>query len=264
MAGKTEKKYKVTKYTVFVFILIVTSVFFLIHFLNWNRDAAVNDKTVNKNLDIINSFDYSDVNTVETAIQTLEANEEKFAFDATKPMTSAQYKQIFKGNIVIGDSITEGLVVYGYLTEESVFCEIGASLATGDYLFSKAASVYPEKAIFAFGMNDILNYSGKTEPFIERYTEVIDQFQKDSPDTEIFINSISIPGEEAIADKPNLGKYEEFNEALITMCNDLGIGYIDSTDILRENPDLYEGDGIHVSSAYYPLWINNMIIKAGL
>ena len=48
------------------------------------------------------------------------------------------------------------------------------------------------------------------------------------------------------------------------MCGELGAEYIDNTEILRENPKLYAGDGIHVSPSYYPLWMARMAQAAGL
>ena len=48
------------------------------------------------------------------------------------------------------------------------------------------------------------------------------------------------------------------------MCKSLNIEYIDNTSILYDNPDLYAGDGVHVTSAYYPIWIERMIKAADL
>ena len=57
---------------------------------------------------------------------------------------------------------------------------------------------------------------------------------------------------------------EEYNEAIKDMCKSLNIEYIDNTSILYDNPDLYAGDGVHVTSAYYPIWIERMIKAADL
>lgn len=48
------------------------------------------------------------------------------------------------------------------------------------------------------------------------------------------------------------------------MCEDLNLTYIDNSYIIEDHPDFYASDGIHVSSEYYPYWLNNMILKAGL
>ena len=72
----------------------------------------------------------------------------------------ARYMSKFKGSIVVGDSVTEGLSVYGWLSDDQVFSKIGSSVMTGDDLFSSAAGTYPSTAFFAFGMNDMGNYRG--------------------------------------------------------------------------------------------------------
>ena len=258
---KSMKKQKINLISVLTLIFFII---FLFNLFSCNKNAEYDKKTINRSLAEIVTFDYSKVTTVESEIKFLESTEAKTTFDASKPLTNAQYRQIFSGSIVLGDSITEGLPAYGYLPEDIVFCKIGASLLNGDELFQQAASTYPLRAFFAFGMNDILNYNGDTEPFIEQYTELLKDFQKTSPDTKIFINSISVPSEEAVKSKPALGKYMDFNKAIEKMCRDMDFVYIDNTSILKNHPDLYAGDGIHVNTEYYPMWINNMIMKAGM
>ncbi len=48
------------------------------------------------------------------------------------------------------------------------------------------------------------------------------------------------------------------------MCKDLKLTYIDNSYIIEDHPNYYAGDGIHVVSEFYPLWMNNMILKAGV
>ncbi len=260
----SKKKYKITGCSLFILVIALLFIAFLIHFINWNKNAPFDAKSINTSLVAIKTFDYSEVTSVESEIRFLESTEAKTSFDASKPLTSAQYKQIFSGNAVIGDSITEGLVAYGYLSEDQVFCKIGASLLNGDELFETSSSTYPARAFMSFGMNDMLNYQGNVKAFINRYSQLIKLFQKISPDTIIYINSISTPTPEAVAKAPGLGQYREFNTALQKMCKDMKITYIDNSSILKNHPELYGEDGIHVNSEYYPLWMNNMIMKAGM
>lgn len=261
---KARGKYKLNGYKLFVMIVFLFSAGFSLHFFRINKNAGVDRHAIDTGLAAISAFDYENVSTVEDEIRKLEKAENRAQIAPGGNLTSAQYKQIFTGDIIIGDSITSGLTAYGYLAEEQVFCKIGASLLNGDELFRSAASTYPVRAFISFGINDILNYRGETPPFIERYTELINKFRSISPGTEIFINSITAPTGEAVSRKPNLGKYAEFNEALKEMCGSLPAAYIDNTHILADDPDLHEPDGIHVKAAYYPLWLDNMISKAGM
>ena len=263
MTNKKSGK-KPVRYIIFLLILLVFAVTFLLNLFSCNRDADVLEKTMNESMAALTAFNYSKVTTVESELERLELTEGRTTFDATKPLTGAEYQKIFKGNIIIGDSITEGLTAYEYLTEETVYSKIGASLINGDDLFKSAAEANPLRVVFAFGINDMLNYNGKCEPFIERYRQVIKEFKKNSPKTKIYINSITVPGPDAIKEHPVLANYNEFNRQLKELCKDMKIGFIDNTKIFENNPDLYAGDGIHLVSSYYPMWMNNIIRKAGM
>lgn len=174
------------------------------------------------------------------------------------------YKSVFEGSVVMGDSITEGLKVYGFLKEDQVYCEIGGSVMNGSDIVRQAAMTKPKTAFFSYGTNDLGMYSGNAEAFTEKYSSVIKTFMEISPDTEIYVNSIAKPSDAKIASGGYFYKWEEFNEAIKDMCDSLGIEYIDNTEILKEHADLYAGDGIHVSTTYYPYWMDNMIRKGKL
>ena len=113
-------------------------------------------------------------------------------------------------------------------------------------------------------MNDMITYRGKTKPFIKEYSKFLDSFHKRSPDTVIFINSISRPDNGAQKRQPSLKNWKKYNEALKKLCEEKGYNYIDNTYILNNNKKLYQPDGIHVMPAYYPIWMNDMIAEAGL
>ena len=107
-------------------------------------------------------------------------------------------------------------------------------------------------------------FSGDAELFVERYREIIEKFRAISPKTKIYVNSIPKPSDAKIAAGGYFYKWEEFNSKVQQMCSEIGAEYIDNTEILRENPQLYAGDGIHVSPSYYPLWMARMAQAAGL
>ncbi len=170
-----------------------------------------------------------------------------------------QYSALFGKSVVIGDSITEGLLVYGFLTEEQSVCEIGGSVMKSDEAIASAAGLSPEKAFFSYGTNDMGMYSGNSQGFIKQYSAVIEKFMEMSPDTKVYVNSIPKPSDGKISSGGYFYKWEDFNSEIKAMCERMDIEYIDNTYILIEHPELYGGDGIHVSPSYYPYWIGNMI-----
>ena len=176
----------------------------------------------------------------------------------------ARYMSKFKGSIVVGDSVTEGLSVYGWLSDDQVFSKIGSSVMTGDDLFSSAAGTYPSTAFFAFGMNDMGNYRGDEKAFIKKYEARLKAFHKASPKTKICVCGISAPTDAAMAKNKSISNYKKFNSAIKKMCAKNKYVYIPTADILQKHPELYAGDGIHAQATYYPYWLDRMIEGAEL
>lgn len=259
------------RYLILVLLCVAFLVLFLLNLLRENRPADEDAVAISDNLRAITQFDFSDVATVESALAAIgepEApaapSEDVAGSDQTVSNNQTDYHNLFASSVVVGDSITEGLSAYGYLGEEICFTEIGASVMGSGYLFDLAAATYPKNAFFSFGINDMGNYNGDASGYINRYKELLKAFCKTSPDTKIYINSIAPPAQFAIDEQPLWGNWETFNNALKEMCKKEGYTYVDTTSILKTQPELYEGDGLHVVSSYYPLWLDIMAEKAGL
>ena len=86
------------------------------------------------------------------------------------------------------------------------------------------------------------SYSGNADLFIEKYTKLIKEFKKTSPDTRILINGITPPSKDAIAKNTILSNYKKFNNGLKEMCKDLKLTYIDNSYIIEDHPNYYAGD----------------------
>lgn len=244
-----------------VCVLLLFSGFFFYNLFRGNSASGAEAEKMSKNISYVAKLQQADIEEVEADIEDME-----YSYPTGGAGSGAdprvRYMKWMAKAIVIGDSLTEGLSVYGWLPEGQVYSEIGASLAISDKLFAKAAAAKPKYAFFAFGMNDMGNYAGDSKKFIMKYSEVIDSFKRKSPKSEIFICSISVPTKDAIAGNSSIGHYKEFNAAIEKMCKNKKLTYIDSTYILLKHPELYAGDGIHVSTDYYKYWLDNMIRKA--
>ena len=243
-------------------VFLVFAILFLFNLISFDVDASYSDEEVAKGRKTVEEHDYSDVKTVESMVKTLEAKDSGNV--STKAKSNVYYLKKFRDSVILGDSITEGLTVYGFLPDDIVLCSIGASLEGSKSLFKKAAKLVPDNAFFTFGMNDMIKYRGKAKPFIKEYSKLIESFQKKSPDSAIYINSISRPSKDAQKRQPSLKNWEKYNKALIALCDEKGYIYIDNSKILEKHNNLYQPDGIHVVPAYYPVWMNNMITMAGL
>ena len=245
---------------ILLIILFLLLLVFLFNLFKYNRAVRISDAAIKKNRSEVEAMQKGIVTDVEKAVAVLD----DAAADSGTSSTQAFYKKKFRNGIVVGDSLTEGLSVYKWLSEEQVFSMIGGSVATGDDLFASAAKALPENAFFAFGMNDMGNYSGDEKAFIKDYGKRLSEFHKKSPDTNIYVCGLSTPKEDAIEKNSSLGKYKTFNKEIKKMCKKKGYKFIDIMDILPEHSDLYAGDGIHAQSEYYPYWLDLMIKEASL
>ena len=244
---------------VLIVLICVTGVF-LFNLFRTNKKADYAVSVVKENVTAVSEFNYSTVADVEKKIEEYEASRSGGGTQQTGP----DYRKIFRGSVVLGDSITDGLSVYGYLGSDQVFSAIGGSVMNSSDMFAQAAAMYPKNAFFSYGMNDLGMYNGNEDLFIEQYQALLENFMKTTPDTKIFINSISKPSDAKIESGGYFYKWEDYNKAIKNMCKKLDIEYIDNTSILKEHPEFYAGDGVHVSTDYYPIWLENMIEKAGL
>ena len=205
------------------------------------------------------------------SIVTNSQNSCSVAFDIASKINSGEitesninYENIFDDSVILGDSITEGLSVYGFLSENIVYCRVGGSVLNSEQMIKDAASTLPSTAFFSYGTNDMGMYSGDSKAFTEKYRGLIEQFKEISPDTKIYVNSIPKPSDSKISSGGYFYKWEDFNLDIKQMCDAIDAEYIDNTDLLIEHPEYYAGDGIHVSTSYYPKWMARMVSAANL
>ncbi len=244
------------------FCVLVFCVLFIFNLFKFNISAGGSDSDIKASEKLVTEMQSGSVEDIESRVKALD--DADGSSSSTVNGVKAKYMRKFKDCVVVGDSLTEGLSVYGFLSSGQVFSKIGASVVYGDDLFDGAAALKPKCAFFAFGMNDMGNYSGDEKAFIKRYSELLDRFMKASPNTKVYVCSISTPDKAAISRNSSIGNYKKFNAAIKAMCEKKKIPYIDDAYILADDPSLYAGDGIHAQPAYYPIWLDKMAEAAGL
>ena len=64
--------------------------------------------------------------------------------------------------------------------------------------------------------------------------------------------------------KAVIGGVDGFDGALKTLCERMGVPFLDNGDILVGHEDWYQKDSVHLTSQPYPLWLARMEEAAGL
>lgn len=201
---------------------------------------------------VIQTAEKADVTAIETKIEKLEIEEQG----------ERSLKERFASSIVIGDSITEGFTAYDVLNASSILSKIGGHYTDLSEQYETVRGLNPKYVFISYGMNDVIGTDGDTEAFKAAYKEQIKKFQKEFPDTKIYINSIFPAQAHAIEEQPVLANVPQYNEALQEMCDQEEIAFIDNTELVSE--EYYAEDGIHFQPDFYPVWGERMAEVASL
>lgn len=212
----------------------------------------------------------SETTTVSVTTTETEATTEETS-DSEKAETIAASKEyapeFFDRGLIIGDSISVGLVNYGYLKPENVFAQIGltpASVLTADIdgttVYTKAAGLAPDYICIMLGTNGL---SYLSEDFMaEKMSEFIDGLRQTCPDAKILL--VSIPPVTAAHESEKPEKIEnitKYNEHIAKLAEEKSVPYVNIFSLLQDSggylaADYAEHDGLHLKGAAYPVLLS--------
>ena len=255
--------------------LVIPSILILaggIAYFYVRTQTADNSMIYEEGLSRLQALENSDISQIEKQLRELEQGskalqdsdiQETIAKD-NMTLSNIELKQAFQGSVIIGDSITESIVEYGFLDTDVVISKRGLSVADASEQIETAIGLHPRNIFMAFGSNDLELYGSDSQAFIDSYRTQLKKLQEALPDSPIYINGI-LPIQQATIDAvPALGFYPEYNEGLKKLCQEMNCTYIDNAFIVQDNDNMYEPDGEHVVSDYYPKWLTYMAKTAGL
>lgn len=254
-----------------IFTVIPISVLLIsgIAFLSSRSDS---EDACKENVALLEALENADIAATEKQLNDLRGMEASQSQDtqdsddepSIQALSTVQLKQAYRGSIIVGDSITESIVEYGYLDTDVVISKRGLRIDDADEQLDTAISLHPLTLFLAFGANDLELYEGNSQDFADAYRTKIEKIQAALPDTPVYINSILPVLQSAIDETPSLGYYREFNQALETVCQETGCTFIDNSFLVEVKENMYEPDGEHVIADYYPQWLTYMAETAGL
>ncbi len=168
------------------------------------------------------------------------------------PEELAGYQQKYANTIVIGDSMAQAVYEYGLLDGNHVYFERGASISMLSEEIDEAMAMLPSKIIFFTGLNDT-DYFDDPNAYAAAYQDRINQVLSWNPAVEIYICSMTPPGNELGAARPDLARAPEYDAALQNLCASTTSKYIDLNWMVRQ--ELYLEDGIHFDYSFYTVWL---------
>ncbi len=182
--------------------------------------------------------------------------------------------------LFLGDSNTVRLYNNGLITLQQ-FCAkegIGIQSALSEelvtfkgtdqrYTMAQAvAMMKPRRVVITLGTND---NAMEVETFIGYYSQLIQDIQASYPYTDIIVNTIP-PVPQAHSNYPSISqqKIDDFNMALLTMCENLGVKFLNSAEVLKDPStgfgldDYYIGGDIHLKSSGLKAVLNYLTTHA--
>ena len=168
--------------------------------------------------------------------------------------------------LFLGDSNTVRLYNNGLISLQQ-FCAkegIGTQVALNEgivtfkqdpnhYTIPQAvAMMKPRRVVMTFGTND----TGMEVPdFIAHYTALIQAIQQSYPYTDIIVNTVPpVPADHSNYPHMDQAKIDDFNMALLALCEQLGVRFLNSAEALKGSDgygiaDYYTSGDIHLKSA---------------
>ena len=150
-----------------------------------------NDSVCKENVARLQALENSDISQTEEQLQALKqttgisSGSDASDGSGSTLLSDVEIRQVFAGNVIIGDSITESIVEYGYLDTDVVVSKRGLNVGAADDQISTAIALNPSHVFMAFGSNDLEIYGSASSEFIDAYRTQIKKIQTALPDVPI-------------------------------------------------------------------------------
>lgn len=173
-------------------------------------------------------------------------------------------RKVFADTCFAGDSLIHGLEIYNILNNEKLMTQISARLTHLEENINKIVSVNPKVLILHYGLNMLWADETGTQWFIDDYSELVLKLKKALPHTRIIISGI-FPVDTEVATEEIFTHIPRHNEALKKMCEDLGVEFLDSTELVKSSAEYYSTDGIHLIGSFYSeKWLPFIVENKGI
>ena len=165
--------------------------------------------------------------------------------------------------LFIGDSNTVRLYANGLISLQQFCAKEGigthAALNEGIVTFKKDSNTYtiaqavakmkPRRVVIMLGTNDT---GMSVDEFIKNYTALVQAIQESYPYTDIIVNTVPpVPANHANYPHMDQAKIDDFNMALLSMCEQMGLKFLNSAEALKDangygREDYYQTGDIHL------------------
>ena len=204
--------------------------------------------------------------------QAEETPSTQLTFGQPVPKSDWVDSSYFDDAVFVGDSITDGIKLYGVMNNATVIAHTGINPETILYkeviktdsgtvsVLDALAQTNPGKIYVMQGANGVAFIN--QDKFIEYYGQLLDEIKKIHPDATIYVQSI-LPVTAAKASDPLYAndKIDSYNQALLELTKEKEVYYLNVAEAFKdENGNLPDEaspkDGMHFGADYYTKWFD--------
>ena len=164
----------------------------------------------------------------------------------------------------IGDSMIEGMNDGQYVNTENLIFRRGCGTYDSLGLFERAVNLQASVVWVQLGLNDMDMYISDVGQFKDNYRKLVLYLQENLPDCRIFLCNINPISPDACRRHPQYEYAGQYNQAIMELCEELGVTYVDNTTLVLGHPELWDTDGIHPVQDVYLWMLSHMCYEAGI
>lgn len=167
----------------------------------------------------------------------------------------------FHDFVILGDSRAVGFYYYDFLDKSRVLAGSGDTiLKIGEHM-SEIVALQPKYIFLCYGLNDVsIGIWSTKEEYVADLLDYIADLRENLPDAVIVVSSILPARDPAFELSSKWYQIPDFSAAIAEACGEIGVVFVDNTEICDTYADYWQPDGIHVRPEFYPYWARNLIV----
>ncbi len=197
----------------------------------------------------------------------------EYDYASPVPAGEAVDDSYFDDAVFIGDSRTQGFILYNNLSNATAYVDKGLKVDTAftkadievdgvqmSAMDALAQNTSFQKVYVMLGVNELgWAYS---DIFIEKYGELVDKIKEIKPDAKIYIQSIlPVSKKKSDGDKIyNMTKINEYNDLIQEMAKEKEVYYLNVAEAVADSegylPQEASTDGVHLNKSYCAKWLD--------
>lgn len=255
---KTHKKKRLIKP-----LILIGTFLTILGVVGCRSNVSTNDEG-DKGREYLLQLEQLDLGAVEAKIDEHHKKVDSEAIESgdSEAIESGDFRSMYSDTVFMGDSITENLSFNEIVDEYNVIAYMGDTVRKAMDHIPTLEGIQPQNLILLYGMNDVILFEetaewNSIERFKEDYKALIQEIKNRLPNTKIYVQSPLPVTYKATETNPRLTNENltRFREAVMQICGEIGVTYVDISHLAREDSGLHEVDGIHLKREFYDKWL---------